>query len=77
MAKCPSYELLPHWNPLQKCLNMGTRRIIPNFNARQISKLEWFIYLKTGLNYNINVCRYTEFGAFGKTDTPKPSAIRH
>jgi len=45
MAKCPSYELLPHLNPLQKCVNTGTCRIKPSFNARQISKLECFFYL--------------------------------
>jgi hypothetical protein len=52
VAKCPSYKLLPNWNPLQKCVNTGTRtrRIKPSFNARQISKLECYFYLKSGLN---------------------------
>jgi len=52
MAKCPSYELLPHWNPLQKCVNMGTRRIKPNFNAREISKLECFFLFEKWLELN-------------------------
>ena len=73
MAKCPSYKLLPNWNPLQKCANTRTRRIKPSVNARQISKLGCFFFnLKSGLNENIHVCRYKQFGAFGKTDTPKP-----
>ena len=47
MAKCLSYELLPHWNPLQKCVNTGTRRIKPSFNALQISKPEClFLFAK-------------------------------
>jgi len=73
MAKCLSYELSPHWNPLQNCVNMGTCRIKPSFNAREVSKLEFFFFnLKSGLNENVHVCRYTQFGVFGKTDTPKP-----
>jgi len=49
MAKCPSYELLSHWTPLQKCVNTWTVRIKPRFNVPQISKLECFFLFEKWL----------------------------
>ena len=71
MAKCPSYELLPHWNPLQKCVNTGTRRIKPSFNARQISTLECFFILNW-LELKCICMQIYKIQRLGKTDTPKP-----
>ena len=79
MAKCPSYELLPHWNPLQKCVNKGKLRIKSIFNACQISKLESFfiwkvawikIYVYADIHNSKPLGRLTP--QHHKTDTPTP-----